>query len=130
MDRAALWRAEQVGTGSFQGREGIARPWGGHPLADDDGPGPGPGVEHPRIRGLAAVVRGQHQVNWLGLGLGDQLDEPQLIKVARKSGVSSSFLPEKTNRHRISPGFPDTGFPRISWGKPAVRNFRGGRGNP
>src|SRR5271157_925544 len=23
-----------------------------------------------------------------------------------KSGVSSSFLPEKTNRHRISPGFP------------------------
>ena len=57
MDRAALWRAEQGGTGSFQGREGIARPWGGHPLADDDGPGPGPGVEHPRIRGLAAVGR-------------------------------------------------------------------------
>lgn len=87
MDRAALWRAEQGGTGSFQGREGIARPWGGHPLADDDGPGPGPGVEHPRIRGLAAVVRGQHQVNRLGLGLGDQFDETQLIKVAGEQKV-------------------------------------------
>ena len=87
MDRAAIWRAEQGGTGSFQGREGIARPWGGHTLADDDGPGPGPGVEHPRIRGLAAVVRGQHQVNRLGLRLGDQLDKTQLIKVAGEQKV-------------------------------------------
>ena len=99
MDRAALWRAEQGGTGSFQGREGIARPWGGHPLADDDGPGPGPGVEHPRIRGLAAVVRGQHQVNRLGLGLGDQLDEPQLIKVAGEQKVPA---PMRNVKHQAA----------------------------
>jgi hypothetical protein len=33
------------------------------------------------------VVRGQHQVNRHGLGLGDQLDEPQLIEVAGEQKV-------------------------------------------
>ena len=33
------------------------------------------------------MVRGQHQVNRLGLRLGDQLDKPQLIKVAGEQKV-------------------------------------------
>jgi len=29
------------------------------------------------------------------------------VEIRRKSGVSSSFLPEKTNRHRITSATPD-----------------------
>jgi len=30
-----------------------------------------------------------------------------ILEIRRKSGVSSSFLPEKTNRHRITSATPD-----------------------
>lgn len=40
-----------------------------------------------KFRILTAVVRGQHQVNRVGLRLGDQLDKTQLIKVAGEQKV-------------------------------------------
>ena len=41
-----------------QGAEGVGRSRGRHSLAYDDGARLGPGVEHRRIRGLAAVAGG------------------------------------------------------------------------
>jgi hypothetical protein len=43
--------------------QGVRRARGGRPLADHDGPWPGPGVEHRRIRGLAAMVGGAQCTN-------------------------------------------------------------------
>ena len=77
----------------------------GRPLADDDGPGPGPGIEPRGIGGLAAVVRGQHQVNWLGLRLGDQLDKAQLIKVAGEQKVSAPMRNVKHQAAGVIRGF-------------------------
>jgi len=91
VDGPALPGALEWNRASLKGREGVACSNGRHSLADHDGPWPGPGVEHRRIRRLTAVVRGQHQVNRHGLGLGNQLDEPQLIKVAGEQKVPASM---------------------------------------
>jgi hypothetical protein len=67
VDGPPLPGAQEWNPASLKGREDISRSRGGHPLADNDGSGPGPGIEPRGIGGLAAVVRGQHQVDRLGL---------------------------------------------------------------
>ncbi len=63
VDSPALPGAQEWNPTSLKGRESVACSNGRHSLADRDGPWPGPGVEHRRIRRLAAVVRGAECTN-------------------------------------------------------------------
>ena len=87
MDGSPLPGAQEGDSTSLKWGQGVGSSGDRGPLADDDGPGLGPGIEPRGIGGFTAVVGGQHQVNRLGLGLGDQFDETQLIKVAGEQKV-------------------------------------------
>jgi hypothetical protein len=54
----ALPGAQDWNPTSLKGSEGVGRSQGGHPLADDDGPGPGPRIEPRGIDRHTAVVEG------------------------------------------------------------------------
>src|SRR5208337_187129 len=108
----ALPGAQEWNPTSLKGREGVVRSWGGWPLADHDGSGPGPGIEPRGIGGLTAVVRGQHQVDRLGLRLGDQLDDTQLIKVAGEQKVPA---PMRNVKHQAAGVVRSLGVPVWWW---------------
>ncbi len=105
MDGSPLPGAQEGGSTSLKWCQGVGCSGHRGALADDDAPGPGPGIEPRGIRGLAAVVRSQHQVNRLGLGLGDQLDEPQLIKVAGEQKVPAPMRNVKHQAAGVVRGF-------------------------
>jgi len=63
VDGPALPGAQEWNPTSLKGRQGVGRTRSWHPLADHDGPWPGPGVEHRRVRSLAAVVGGAQCTN-------------------------------------------------------------------
>jgi len=90
VDGPALPGAQEWNPIPLKWFQGVGCSWGGHALADDDGKGPRPGIEPRGIGGLTAMVRGQHQVDRLGLGLGNHLDKTQLIKVAGEQKVAAS----------------------------------------
>jgi hypothetical protein len=83
VDGPALPGAQEWNPVSLKGRQGVVCPRIGHSLADNDGLWSGPVVEPRGIGGLASMVRRQHQVDWRGAWLADQLDDAELIEVAR-----------------------------------------------
>ena len=105
MDGSVFPGAQERNPISLKGSEGVGGSVGGRPLADNNGPGLGPGIEPRGIGRLTAVVRGQHQVNRLGLRLGDQLDKTQLIKVAGEQKVPAPMRNVKHQAAGVVRGF-------------------------
>ena len=105
MDGSPLPGAQEGDSTSLKWCQGVGCSGDRGPLADHDGPGLGPGIEPRGIGGLTAVVRGQHQVNRLGLRLGDQLDKTQLIKVAGEQKVPAPMRNVKHQAAGVVRGF-------------------------